>query len=47
MLVDRYEADKFFDEILKITTEIDPILLKIDQVLEDLVFRINSQVAEL
>ena len=35
MLVDRYEADKFFDEILKITTEIDPILLKIDQVLED------------
>ena len=35
MLVDRYEADKFFDEILKMTTEIEPILLKIDEVLDD------------
>lgn len=35
MLVDRYEADKFFEAILKMVIEIDPILVKIDQVLDD------------
>jgi IS5 family transposase len=35
MLVDRYENDKFFENILKLTTQMDPVLAEIDQLLED------------
>jgi IS5 family transposase len=35
MLLDRYESDKLFERILKLTNEMDPVLAKIDQVLED------------
>ncbi|HSG42181.1 MAG TPA: ISNCY family transposase [Anaerolineales bacterium] len=35
MLQDRYETDKLFEGILKLTNEMDPILSEIDQLLED------------
>jgi IS5 family transposase len=35
MLQDRYEIDKFFEDILKLTNQMDPVLAKIDQILED------------
>jgi len=35
MLQDRYETDKFFESILKLTNEMDPILAEIDRLLDD------------
>ena len=35
MLQDRYETDKIFASILKLTNEMDPILAEIDQLLDD------------
>jgi len=35
MLQDRYETDKIFESILKLTNEMDPILAKIDRLLDD------------
>ena len=35
MLQDRYETDKIFEHILKLTNEMDPILAEIDQLLDD------------
>jgi transposase, IS5 family len=35
MLQDRYEIDKLFDSILKLTNQMDPVLAQIDQLLED------------
>jgi IS5 family transposase len=35
MLQDRYETDKFFENILKLTNEMDPILAEVDQLLDD------------
>lgn len=35
MLQDRYETDKIFEGILKLTNEMDPILAEIDQLLDD------------
>ena len=35
MLQDRYETDKIFENILKLTNEMDPILAEIDQLLDD------------
>jgi len=35
MLVDRYETDKFFEAILEIAIEIEPVLVSLDKVLED------------
>lgn len=35
MLQDRYETDKLFDSILKLTNQMDPVLAVIDQLLED------------
>jgi transposase, IS5 family len=35
MLQDRYETDKFFESIRKLTNEMDPILVEIDQLLDD------------
>ena len=35
MLQDRYETDKIFGSILKLTNQMDPILAEIDQLLED------------
>jgi len=35
MLQDRYETDKFFENILKLTNEMDPILAEIDRLLDD------------
>ena len=35
MLQDRYETDKLFESILKLTNQMDPILSEIDQLLDD------------
>lgn len=35
MLQDRYENDKLFERILKLTHEMDPVLAQIDQLLDD------------
>jgi IS5 family transposase len=35
MLQDRYETDKIFEDILKLTNEMDPILAEIDRLLND------------
>jgi len=35
MLQDRYETDKLFDSILKLTNRMDPVLARIDLLLED------------
>lgn len=35
MLQDRYKTDKFFDRILRLTHEMDPVLTQIDQLLND------------
>lgn len=35
MLQDRYETDKIFEDILKLTNEMDPVLAEIDQLLDD------------
>jgi len=35
MLQDRYETDKIFESILKLTNEMDPILAEIDRLLDD------------
>jgi IS5 family transposase len=35
MLQDRYEIDKFFEDILKLTNQMDPVLAEIDQLLDD------------
>jgi IS5 family transposase len=35
MLQDRYETDKFFEYILKLTIEMDPVLAQIDVLLDD------------
>jgi IS5 family transposase len=35
MLQDRYETDKIFEDILKLTNEMDPILAEIDRILDD------------
>jgi transposase, IS5 family len=35
MLQDRYEIDKLFDSILKLTNQMDPVLAEIDQLLDD------------
>jgi len=35
MLQGRYETDKFFEHILKLTSQMDPILAQFDQILED------------
>jgi transposase, IS5 family len=35
MLQDRYETDKIFESILKLTTEMDPVLAEIDRLLDD------------
>ena len=35
MLQDRYKTDKIFDSILKLTTEMDPVLAEIDRLLDD------------
>jgi hypothetical protein len=35
MLRDKYETDKFFETILEMAIEIEPILLKLDKILDD------------
>jgi IS5 family transposase len=35
MLIDRYEADKLFEIILELAIEIEPVLLKLDKLLDD------------
>jgi IS5 family transposase len=35
MLQDRYESDKLFADILKLTSAMDPVLAQIDQLLDD------------
>lgn len=35
MLVDRYESDKLFRSIVKLTQEMDPVLAQIDRILDD------------
>ena len=35
MLQDRYETDKLFDSVLRLTNQMDPVLAQIDQLLED------------
>jgi IS5 family transposase len=35
MLQDRYETDKFFEYIIKLTIEMDPVLAQIDELLDD------------
>jgi IS5 family transposase len=35
MLQDRYETDKIFEDILKLTNEMEPVLAEIDQLLDD------------
>jgi IS5 family transposase len=35
MLQDRYETDKIFESILKLTNEMDPVLAEIDRLLDD------------
>jgi IS5 family transposase len=35
MLQDRYETDKFFEHIIKLTIQMDPVLAQIDELLED------------
>ena len=35
MLQDRYETDKLFESITKLTVEMDPVLVQIDTILED------------
>lgn len=35
MLQDRYEKDKFFEYIIKLTIEMDPVLAQIDELLDD------------
>ena len=35
MLQDRYETDKFFEYIIQLTTEMDPVLAQIDELLDD------------
>lgn len=35
MLQDRYETDKVFSSILKLTNEMDPVLAQIDEILDD------------
>jgi IS5 family transposase len=35
MLQERYETDKLFDSILKLTNQMEPVLAEIDQLLED------------
>jgi transposase, IS5 family len=35
MLQDRYETDKIFEDILKLTNQMDPILAEIDRLLDD------------
>jgi IS5 family transposase len=35
MLVDRYEFDKLFENIVKLTQEMDPVLAQIDRILDD------------
>lgn len=35
MLQDRYEIDKFFEDILKLTNQMDAVLAEIDQLLDD------------
>jgi len=35
MLQDRYEKDKFFETIIKLTIEMDPVLAQIDELLDD------------
>jgi len=35
MLQDRYETDKIFEDILKLTNEMDPVLAEIDRLLDD------------
>jgi IS5 family transposase len=35
MLQDRYETDKFFESIFRLTVEMDPVLVQIDVILED------------
>jgi transposase, IS5 family len=35
MLQDRHDIDKFFEDILKLTNQMDPVLAKIDRLLED------------
>ena len=35
MLQDRYESDKLFTDILKLTSAMDPVLAQIDQLLDD------------
>lgn len=35
MLIDRYEADKFFELILEIAIEIEPMLINLDRILDD------------
>lgn len=35
MLQDRYETDKIFENILKLTNEMDPVLAEIDRLLDD------------
>jgi len=35
MLQDRYETDKFFEHIIKLTIQMDPVLAQIDELLDD------------
>ena len=35
MLQDRYETDKIFEDILKLTNQMDPVLGEIDRLLDD------------
>ena len=35
MLQDRYETDNLFSDILKLTNAMDPVLVEIDQLLDD------------
>ena len=35
MLQDRYETDKFFEYIIKLTIEMDPVFSQIDKLLDD------------
>ena len=35
MLQDRYETDKLFEDILKLTNQMDPVLAEIDRLLDD------------
>ena len=40
MLRDKYESDKFFESMIKLCIEIEPVLMKLDELLDDEVYRL-------